>query len=109
LWYCQNIHEKFDVEPLAVVTSVINGEVKKLVSDQKTILQVKRKGSNNTKFHITVTGCSAVENPAKIGFSNRNLVHHDEHLMGILVIGRNNTHRSHSTQPCTVIHIEECH
>jgi hypothetical protein len=31
----RNIHEKFDVKPLAVVAPVINGEVKKLVSDKK--------------------------------------------------------------------------
>jgi hypothetical protein len=92
-----NIHEKFDVEPLAVVAPVINAEVKKLVSDKKTILQVKRKGSNSTKLHITVTGSSAIDSPAMVGFSKGNLVHHDEHSMGILVIGRNN-HATEVTQ-----------
>jgi hypothetical protein len=88
-----NIHEKFDVESLAVVAPVINSEVKKLVSDKETVLQVKRKSSNGTKFHIMVTGCSM----AMIGFSKGNLVHHDENSMGILVIGRDN-HTTEVTQ-----------
>jgi hypothetical protein len=35
--------------------------------------------------------------PAMVGFSKGNLVHHDEHSMGILVIGKNN-HATEVTQ-----------
>jgi hypothetical protein len=55
-----DINQKLDVKPLAVVQPVIKGEVKKLVSDKETVLQVRPKGSNSTKFHITVTGWVAL-------------------------------------------------
>jgi hypothetical protein len=63
-----NIHEKFDVKPLDTVAPVFNGEVQRLVSGKETILQVKRKGSKGTKFHIKVTGCSTIDSLAMIGF-----------------------------------------
>jgi hypothetical protein len=86
-----------NVKPLPVVQPVINGEVNKLVRDKETVLQVKRKGNNGTKFHIMVTGCSTVDSPAMTGYSKGNLVHHDEHSMGILVVGRDN-HTTEVTQ-----------